>query len=91
MYYIKAKARKNSKTYSKTLAKLATIDDTIAYLAKNSLSITDKPYIFTHLGLSDGTILTQGVDMGCGLEVPCSPTKLLEEVQRIIPSLILLA
>lgn len=73
MYFIEKKARKNSKKYTKTNA-LSNESDVLEYMEVNDLSyIKETPYIFTHIELSDGSIITQNYQ---GLI--CSPTKLLE-------------
>lgn len=77
MYTIKTKARRNSRTYGKIVAAIPDIAGVRAFLAANDLYVTNRPYFFTHLGLSDGSIIVQTVSVG-GKELTCSPTKLAE-------------
>ena len=73
MYYIQALPRSNSKKYSKTLCELPEIADVKEYLTEHCLTVTERPYFFTHLKLSDNSIITQKFS---GLT--CSPTKLAD-------------
>lgn len=70
MYQIKGKKTIRSKRREKILYQFLNIDEVVRYVKDNNLTATS-PYIFTHLELSDGTIITQEV---CGLT--CSPIKL---------------
>jgi len=58
MYAIQTKNRKNSRHYDKTIFTCETESQIKEYLNANNLIITGKPYIFTHLNLSDGSIIT---------------------------------
>jgi hypothetical protein len=75
MFYVKTKNRPNASAYKKTLATLPSIEEVSAYMSKYDLSPRSKPYMFTHIPLSDGTIITQTVAMG-DTEVLVSPEQL---------------
>lgn len=75
MFQIKSKKTSRSKRHEKIDAQFMNIDDVVDYLSDNKISITEKPYIFTHLNTSDGRIIIQEV---CGLI--CSPVKLAEKL-----------
>lgn len=77
MYYIQTKPRKNSRKYSKTIAKFMNIEEVPQYIKDNNLSVLPKPYFFTHIPLSDGSIITQTVGV---YETVCSPMKLAERL-----------
>ena len=77
MYYIQKKARVNSRRYGKTVAQLPEIADVISYLKENNIQ-----YIFTHINLSDGSIITQDVLVG-GNKLIKSPQKLAEALKTI--------
>jgi len=62
MYYIEKKKKVNSRKYSPFLQFL-NIDEVVRYVKENKLSFSF-PYFFTHIALSDGTIIRQEVDMG---------------------------
>ncbi len=79
MYHIQAKARSNSKKYGKTIASFPLISDVKKYLDDNHVHATERPYFFTHIKLSDNTIVTQTVTIGTdNAEITCSPTSLAE-------------
>jgi hypothetical protein len=71
MYNHQTKKRKNSRNYDKTIASFETEKEVKKYLEKNNLSYAGSPYIFTHIKLNDGSILT------CSYNgIICSPEKL---------------
>lgn len=72
MYKILGKKTKRSKYLEKILFQFNNIDEVVSYVKGNKLVAT-RPYIFTRLDLSDGTIIKQEV-MG----MSCSPTSLAE-------------
>lgn len=72
MYHIEVKKRKNSRKYTKVLD-LDGEAAVLEYLKKKGLTATGTPYIFTHIDVSDGSIITQ-TDDHFGLI--CSPQKL---------------
>jgi len=61
MYHIEAKLRKNSKRYTRH-SHMETIDEVIKYLSQNNIKATGTPYIFTHINLDNGNIITQDVN-----------------------------
>lgn len=71
MYTIEKKKRVNSRTYTPFM-QYYNIDEVVAYVKEKEL-VASKPYMFTHIKLSDGTIIRQEV-MG----LTCSPMKLAE-------------
>jgi hypothetical protein len=71
MYTIKGLARKNSRKYTKIIFEGETVEDIWDYMQKNGLRVTGKPYIYTHLELSDGTIATFSIR-----GMLCSPIEL---------------
>jgi len=75
MYHIQVKPRKNSKKYSKTIADLKDEQEVLNYLEDNNLYYLSTPYFFTHIRLSNETIITQTATVA-GQELPCSPIKL---------------
>ena len=76
MYYIEKLKRVNSKSYSPTGIELPEIIDVQKYLEANGITpLHETPYIFTHIKLSDGSIVVQKYN---GLT--CSPTKLKEAI-----------
>lgn len=79
MYYIQAKARSNSKKFSKTITSFQDDDfENISnYIHDTDSYILPKPYIFTHIPLSNGQIITQAIKCGDS-EITCSPTKLYD-------------
>lgn len=72
MYKILGKKTKRSKYLEKILFQFNNIDEVVSYVRGNKLTAT-KPYVFTRIDLSDGTVITQEV-MG----MTCSPTSLAE-------------
>lgn len=72
MYQILAKKTKRSKRYEKIVAQYTNIDE-IARHARSVGHASTTPYVFTHIPLNDGTIITQEV-MG----MTCSPVKLAQ-------------
>ena len=82
MYYIQKKARVNSRRYGKTVAQLPEIADVISYLKENNIQFAGTPYIFTHINLSDGSIITQDVLVG-GNKLITSPQKLADALKTI--------
>lgn len=62
MYYIEKKKKVNSIKYSPFLQFL-NVDEVVRYVKENKLSFSF-PYFFTHIALSDGTIIRQYVQMG---------------------------
>ena len=75
MYYIQKKARKNSRSFSKTIKEMETIKEVLEYIKENNLTVTEYPYMFTYIPLSDDTIITQTV-----MNLNCSPVKLREAI-----------
>ena len=78
MYHVQARARSNSTKFSKTIVNLPEIKHVREYLKDEDIQmLPEKPYIFTHLKLSDGTIITQTVIVGSDKqELLVSPTEL---------------
>lgn len=70
MYFIEQKKRINSKKYSPIL-ELESEEKVLKYLNDNNIVAESKPYIFTHITLSNGQIITQRIS-----GIICSPTKL---------------
>ena len=70
MYNIEILKRKNSRTYS-PVKQLATEKEVVAYMKENKLVHAGTPYLFTHIKLSDGSIITQNYN-----GIMCSPIKL---------------
>lgn len=71
MYKILTKKTKRSRSYERIIAQFMNIDEVIRYCKENNIKYAGTPYIFSHIKLSDGTIVTQEV-MG----MTCSPTTL---------------
>lgn len=71
MYKILGKKTARSKKYEKIVAQYINIEEVAEYARQ--IGYGEKPYIFTHIPLNDGTIIMQEV-MG----LICSPTKLSE-------------
>ena len=80
MYHIQVKPRKNSKKYSKTIANLKDESAVINYMRENDLHYAGTPYFFSHIRLSDGSIITQTAVVGAS-ELVCSPTKLNDMIK----------
>ena len=70
-----SKKRANSRFFEKKIKELKAIQDVKDYLERNNIVATSTPYIFTHINLSNGQIITQN----CGGFV-CSPDKLAREL-----------
>lgn len=70
MYKILSKKISRSRGYEKIIAQYQNIDEVVHYVKEKALGVSS-PYIFTHLNLSDGTIITQEI-MG----MMCSPEAL---------------
>ena len=77
MYLVKILKGKNSRKYT-TIEKLAEIKDVKDYMKKKNLSYTGSPYFFTHVNLSDKSIVSQDINGIC-----CSPEKLRDELKKI--------
>jgi hypothetical protein len=75
MYHIETLKRKNSKHYTKSKDIGETENDVIEYLKKFNLkaNITNTPYFFTYIHVSDQSIITQSLR-----NFQLSPTHLLE-------------
>jgi len=82
MYSIQAKPRINSKKFSKTIAEFKNEQEVIKYLKDNGLTITGKPYIFTHLPLNNNMIITCYVEMAHNQKIICSPEKLYNLIKN---------
>ena len=82
MYHIQARARKNSTKFSKTIVNCPEIEHVLDYLKEYKLEVLERPYIFTHLRLSDGTIITQTTEIGKDkASVLVSPEKLAKTLK----------
>lgn len=75
MYAIQSKKRKNSKNYKLIKFQSESKDEIADYMIKNNIVIYNKPYIFTHLGLSNGDILTCSIGIGEN-NIICSPEEI---------------
>ena len=71
MYYIETLKRKNSRKYTPIKALGDTLDSVIDYMKQNNIQYAGTPYIFTHINLSDGSIVTQKYN-----GIICSPESL---------------
>lgn len=71
MYYLEILPRKNSRKYSIKQSLGDTLDSVIDYMKQNSLTYAGSPYFFTHIKLSDGSIVTQKYN-----GITCSPQSL---------------
>ena len=77
MYYIKTRAKKNSKTFGKIIVSFETEQEVLNYLEVKGVYFESTPYIFTHINLTDGTIITQTMKVGQdNTEIICSPETL---------------
>lgn len=74
MYYIQTKARKNSRTYGKTVAQFETLTELMRALSDEDIAGARKPYVFTCIQLPYDRIITQTVTVA-GTEITCSPAK----------------
>lgn len=79
MYYIQGKARRNSKTYGKFIAKYETLEELMSSLTDEEIAGATSPYFFTHIQLPNERVITQTILVG-GQEVTCSPTKAWEAI-----------
>lgn len=80
MYYIQGKARKNSKTYGKFIAKYETLEEVMSSLTPHEIEAAASPYLFTHIQLPNERVITQTVPVG-GRELTCTPQKLWDTIQ----------
>ena len=78
MYEIQAKKRINSRKFT-TIHKFPTDIDVLCYVKNNKLTISEIPYIFTHIALSDGSIIMQKDDR---FGLTCSPETLLKKLKE---------
>lgn len=78
MYHIEVLKRKNSRKYTPVLD-LPTEREVIEYMKEKQVTYAGTPYVFTHIKLSDGSIITQDVKFG-DKEIMCSPTKLRDRL-----------
>ena len=76
MFTIEIKKRANSRKYTPVM-QFMNEDEVVRYVKEKKLSFTS-PYFFTHLELSDGSIIRQQI-MG----LTCSPLKLREKLEKI--------
>jgi hypothetical protein len=76
MYNIKSKKRSNSKKFDLIIFTAETDDEIIGYLKRNNLRVDHIPYIFTHIVLSNGQIITQDFR-----GIICSPQRLAGKLQ----------
>lgn len=76
MYCIEILKRKNSRKYT-PIKELKEIDDVVNYMKENKLKFAGTPYVFTHIELSDKSIVTQNYN-----GVVCSP----EELRKVLTS-----
>lgn len=72
MYNIEIKKRVNSRKYS-AIQSFKSENEVIDYVKRNELRVSYIPYFFTHIGLSNGSIITQHDD---NYGLMCSPQKL---------------
>ena len=63
MFTIDKKKRSNSLHFTPTL-ELQGIDDVIKYLTDNNVRALGRLYMFTHIPLSDGSIITEHASLG---------------------------
>jgi ribosomal protein L14E/L6E/L27E len=77
MYKIEIKKRINSKKYT-PIKEFKTDEEVINYMKEKNLRIDHIPYIFTHIALNNGSIITQ-TDDNYGLI--CSPQTLAGKLQ----------
>lgn len=77
MYHIEIKKRANSRKYT-PIQNFATESEVIEYVKRNSLHIENIPYMFTHILLNNGSIITQNDDR---FGLMCSPQKLAGMLQ----------
>lgn len=74
MYYIETKKRINSRKYS-PIEQYKTEQEVIDYVRHTGDKYAGTPYIFTHINLASGDIITQKDDR---FGLICSPVKLNE-------------
>jgi len=77
MYSIAGKKRFNSRKYDKVIFEAETEQEIKDFMKEKKLIIKEVPYFFSHIVLSDDTIIRQTFR---GLT--CSPTKLLEVLKN---------
>lgn len=75
MFKIQTLKRKNSRKYT-PIKDIETIDGVVEYMKEKDLSYAGSPYFFTHVKLSDGSIVTENVQ-----GFTCSPQKLRDRLQ----------
>lgn len=80
MYKIMTKKRANSRRHEKTLFQNENIDEVISYCKVQGIKYAGTPYIFSHIKLSDGSIVVQEVR---GLT--CSPIELKKAMVEQLP------
>ena len=73
MYYLEKLKRKNSRRYTPVKELGEDEKSVVKYMEDNDLQFAGSPYIFTHIKLSDGSIITQKFN-----GITCSPEKLRE-------------
>jgi hypothetical protein len=76
MYHIETLKRKNSRRYTKT-KDIPTIEGVKEYMRGLKLSYAGTPYVFTHIKLSNGDIITQSDDR---FGLICSPEELRKQL-----------
>ena len=57
MYKIHTKKTARSRKYEKVIAQFEIEKEVIAYIANNNITPQPNPYLFTHISLSDGSII----------------------------------
>jgi len=70
------KIEKQLKTKRKILFEFETDEEVIEYMKSNNINYAGTPYIFTHINLSDRTIITQYC-----LGLFCSPERLRKKLE----------
>ena len=76
MFQIIGKKTKKSRSYNKVLLRYNNIDEVVKYVKEKNLTFSS-PYIFTHLLLSDNTIITEEFN-----GIICSPIKLKDKLSN---------
>jgi hypothetical protein len=76
MFHLQYKKRKNSRHYSDKDV-FQDKESVIKYLADNGIKFSHTPYVFTHICLDNGEIITQEYN-----GIICSPIELAEALKK---------
>lgn len=75
MYSIMGKKRINSRKFEKVIKEFKDEKEVLEYFKDKNILVSERPYIFTHLGLNTGEILVCVSDYH---GIICSPEKMFD-------------